>query len=79
MWLGAGGGRSDFASRTSRFAPCARPGRITIVCLFAGTALTGANALALTALYASPAGAASTAVAQVKRRRRPPGVSRAQR
>ncbi len=66
MRLGAGGGRFDIASRTSRFASGARPGRIAVVCLLAGTALTGANALAITALSAPPAGAASTAVAQMK-------------
>lgn len=36
------------------------------MCLFAAIALTGANALAITALYGSPAGATSAAVAQVK-------------
>ena len=36
------------------------------MCLFAAAALTGANALAITALYGSPAGAASAAVTQVK-------------
>jgi hypothetical protein len=66
MWLGAGSDRFELSSRTSRFASCGGLGRRTIVCLFAATALTGANALALTALYASPAGAASAAVAQVK-------------
>ena len=66
MRLGAGSDRFAFASGTSRFAPSGGPGRITVVCLLAGTALTGANALAITALNASPAGAASTAVAQVK-------------
>ena len=34
--------------------------------LFAAAALTGANALAITALYASPAGATSAAVALAK-------------
>lgn len=66
MWLGAGNSRSGFASTTSRFARCGWPGRTTIICLFAGTALTGANALAIAALNASPAGAASAAVAQVR-------------
>ena len=73
MRLGAGGGRFDIASRTSRFASGGRPGRIAVVCLLAATALTGANALAITALSAPPAGAASAAVAQMKRRRRRPG------
>jgi hypothetical protein len=66
MWLGAGSDRSEFSSRTSGFASCGELGRRTIVCLLAATGLTGANALAITALYGSPAGAASAAVAQVK-------------
>jgi hypothetical protein len=66
MWLGAVIDRSDFASRTSRFASSGGPGRRTIACLFAAIAVTGANALAITALYGSPAGAASAAVAQVR-------------
>jgi hypothetical protein len=66
MWLGAGSDRFHFASRSSRFAPCGGLGRRTIACLFAATVLTGTNALALTALYGPPAGAASAAVAQVK-------------
>jgi hypothetical protein len=66
MWLGADSDRFELSSRTSRFASCGGLGRRTIVCLFAATALTGANALALTTLYASPAGATSAAVAQVK-------------
>jgi hypothetical protein len=66
MWLGAGSDRSDFASRTSRFAPCGGPGRRTTVCVFAAIALTGANAIAITVLYESPAAAASAAVAQVR-------------
>ena len=41
-------------------------GRRTIAGLFAAIALTSANALALTALYGSPAGAASAAVAQAR-------------
>jgi hypothetical protein len=40
MWLGAVSDRSDFASRTSGFALCGRPGPTTIVCAFAAIALT---------------------------------------
>jgi hypothetical protein len=66
MWLGAGSDRFEFSSRTSRFDSCGGLGRRTIVSLFAAAALTGANALAITALYASPAGATSAAVALAK-------------